>query len=112
MIYGELGRYPLEIFIKLRMVKYWAKLNTGTDYKLPFILYRLSLKKYKNLKWIEYVKSILDDCGKSYVWNTHFFPSVSWLHNSIKQTLIDHFKKNWLSNVHTKLLIIESIKRN
>jgi hypothetical protein len=29
MIYGELGRYPLYIDIKQRMVSYWIKLITG-----------------------------------------------------------------------------------
>ena len=28
MIYGELGRYPLDISIKLRMINYWFKLVT------------------------------------------------------------------------------------
>jgi hypothetical protein len=26
MVYGELGRYPLEIDIKVRMISYWCKL--------------------------------------------------------------------------------------
>ena len=29
MVYGEFGRYPLEIMIKIRMVKYWCKLLNG-----------------------------------------------------------------------------------
>jgi hypothetical protein len=29
MVYGELGRYPLEIDIKIRMVSYWAKFIDG-----------------------------------------------------------------------------------
>ena len=29
MVYGELGRYPLDISIKLRIINYWAKLVTG-----------------------------------------------------------------------------------
>jgi hypothetical protein len=26
MVYGELGKYPLEIDIKVRMISYWSKL--------------------------------------------------------------------------------------
>ena len=33
MVYGEFGRYPLEIMIKIRMVKYWCKLLNGKKYK-------------------------------------------------------------------------------
>jgi hypothetical protein len=29
MVYGELGRYPLEIDIKVRMISYWYKLIQG-----------------------------------------------------------------------------------
>ena len=29
MIYGELGLFPIEIDVKLRMISYWAKLLTG-----------------------------------------------------------------------------------
>jgi hypothetical protein len=31
MIYGELGRYPLDIDIQLWNVSHWAKLITGKD---------------------------------------------------------------------------------
>ena len=37
MIYRELGRYPLDIDIKLRNISYWAKLITGKDIKLSVI---------------------------------------------------------------------------
>ena len=29
MIYGEFGRFPLEIQVKTRMIKFWAKILTG-----------------------------------------------------------------------------------
>jgi hypothetical protein len=33
MIYGELGRYPIEIDIKVRMISYWSKLIMGKETK-------------------------------------------------------------------------------
>jgi hypothetical protein len=41
MIYGELGRYPLDIDIKLRNILCWAKLITGKVIKLSIISHRL-----------------------------------------------------------------------
>jgi hypothetical protein len=41
MIYGELGRYPLYIDIKQRMVSYWTKLITGKQSKMCSVVYRL-----------------------------------------------------------------------
>ena len=29
MVYGELGRYPLDIDIKVRTISFWAKLISG-----------------------------------------------------------------------------------
>ena len=41
MIYGELGRYPLEIDIKSRIISFWAKLLSGKELKLSKIIYNL-----------------------------------------------------------------------
>jgi hypothetical protein len=43
MVYGEMGRFPMDIVIKLRMVMFWNSLidNSG---KLSSILYKLMLK--------------------------------------------------------------------
>jgi hypothetical protein len=35
MIYGELGRYPMEIDIKSRIISFEAKLLSGKELKLP-----------------------------------------------------------------------------
>lgn len=31
MVYGETGQYPLIIFVKVRMITYWAKLLVAHD---------------------------------------------------------------------------------
>jgi len=31
MIYGELGRYPMDIDIKVRIISYWTRLITGSQ---------------------------------------------------------------------------------
>jgi hypothetical protein len=38
MVYGELGRYPLVIDIKIRMVSYWAKFIDGKSNFLIFYI--------------------------------------------------------------------------
>ena len=44
MVYGELGRYPMEIQIKTRMITYWSKLINGKDKKYAKLLYDLGFK--------------------------------------------------------------------
>jgi hypothetical protein len=47
MVYGELGRFPLGIYVKLRIINYWAKLLTGKQEKILAILYNFSLLNYR-----------------------------------------------------------------
>jgi hypothetical protein len=41
MIYGELGRYPLEIDIKSRIISFWDRIISGKELKLSKIIYNL-----------------------------------------------------------------------
>ena len=40
MLYGELGRYPIEIFIKTRIIGYWTRIITGNQLKLVNMMYK------------------------------------------------------------------------
>ena len=102
MIYGELGRYSLDIRIKLRMLNYWSKLIAGKPEKLPVILYNIALKKTAmghNIPWLNDIKRFFNYCGFSHIWDTHYFISTTWLYNSVKQRLLDQFSQNWYSHV-------------
>ena len=43
MIYGDLGRYPLSVVIKKRIVSFWSKLVNGVVNRLSSSLYRILL---------------------------------------------------------------------
>ena len=45
MVYAELGRYPLSISIKIRMITFWANIVNCNISKLSGILYRLAYYK-------------------------------------------------------------------
>ena len=63
-------------------------------------MYNFAIAKHGiNISWLERVKSILDNCGLSYVWDNIFFENKIWLHETVKQNLIDQFKQNWLATV-------------
>ena len=103
MVYGELGRYPLEINIKTQSISYWSKLIAGKESKLANILYKFCVLETENpdraLKWLKHFKNILDDCGMSNIWLNQNFPNDKWLKLKVKQTLIDHFIQNWRSKI-------------
>lgn len=69
MVCGELGRYLLEIRVKLHMVSFWTKLDQGED-KLSSILHRLMVQIHQSgnhdFKWLSFVMSISNNTGLSY----------------------------------------------
>ena len=49
MVYGELGRYPIDIDIKVRMITYWSKPILGNPSKISSLSYKLLyIKKIQN----------------------------------------------------------------
>ena len=57
MVYGEIGRFPVEIIIKLRMATFWNNMLCNNN-KLSSIMYRLMFKLHQSnpihFKWIQY----------------------------------------------------------
>ena len=104
MIYGELGRFPLYIDIKTRVISYWCKLLTGKASKLSAISYKLLHSFFCNgnisAPWVKFAKDILDNCGLSNVWtfqNINF--NTEWVIAYVKLRLRDHFLQEWNSNL-------------
>ena len=46
MVYGELGRYPLSISVKVRMITFWANVINCNTSKLTGILYLLASRNH------------------------------------------------------------------
>jgi hypothetical protein len=98
MIYGELGRYPIAINIKVRMIKFWCKLHTSQGNKLSSKLF-YSLTHYNNT-WSNFIKSILNECGLSYIWQSKQSVNVTWLKKLVFKALYDQFIQSWYSEMN------------
>ncbi len=100
MVYGELGIYPLEETIKLRMINYWGNLITGKQSKISAILYNTSRQNTFSIqpvfKWNEAIKKILDELGFSLLWSTKtpelLYPFKA---TEIKQRLSDQSQQKY-----------------
>ena len=93
MLYGELGRYPIEFTIKCRMVNYWTKLISGKQHKLASFLYQKLRANNIQSKWDASIKKIFEDCGRPDIWiNQSTNPHCSSL---IKHILQSQFLQNW-----------------
>jgi hypothetical protein len=103
MVYGELGVYPLQVYARSRIVNYWGRLLTGPQDKLSVVLYKVILELYQTgnvtFKWLNNVKTILDNSGLSNIWDTQTFPSLAWLKNHMKQISKDQFVQDWHSQI-------------
>ena len=104
MVYGETGRYPIEITIKKKMISFWTRLISGKQYKLDKIMYDCLLRKMSSpggyeSPWLLHIRKILDHCGMSYVWiNQNLVTDETMRKNIIKkveQKLQDQFIQNW-----------------
>ena len=102
MVYGELGRHPLEIDIKIKIISFWSKLAKQTKYSsIVYILLRcMYIENNACFNWMSKVKTIFDECGFTYIWETENFMSHSYLISIVKQRLLDQYYQFWNSQVY------------
>lgn len=116
MIYGETGCYPIDLHIKTRIVNFWLNIVNGDSSKLCYKLYSALYSHYNigfKSKWLNYVKSILDNSGMSFVWLTQGRDiKKDYLKSHILISLKDQFKQNWRGELENsnKCITYRSIK--
>ena len=102
MVYGETGRTPLDIKVKTRMLNFWSKILCNPD-KLSGKLYQLFLQLHStglcNSGWITNIKSILDNTGYSFVWNSQSMLTKADIKSHVKPILLDQFIQKWYSDM-------------
>ena len=96
MVYGELGRFPLNITIKQRVVGYWAQILSGKEAKLTRLVYNqvrdMHTQNLFKTDWLEFLIDTLDECGMVNIWDSNQSVSVNELkskvHNKLKENFI------------------------
>lgn len=95
-LYGELGRYPISITIKTRMISLWNRLLTAKDQNISLNIYKyLMTLPQTNLKWPNKIKEILFSVGRPDLWETQFENAHTNIDKLVKRILIDQFKQSW-----------------
>ena len=107
MNYGELGWFPIDIYIKIRMVSFWARLLLGKETKLSYLSYKLlftlSIEDNVHFVWIKLIKELFNETGYSSIWNNQDIPNSNGLISSIKLRFHDQFKQDWYSQIEHSL---------
>ncbi len=84
-----------DIRAKIRMISYWTKILNSSQDKFSLQIYSLILAQYHN-KWIFNIKTILDNCGLSYIWLKQGMDiNLTWLKTTLSNTLKDQFQQEW-----------------
>ena len=99
MVYGELGRIPIDIFIKKRIIGYWARILESKESKLTKVTYTQILNRFNTnhskSKWIESIRNILAECNLNDIWTSQSFRSAEWLKSVVFNRLKSKFINRW-----------------
>ena len=108
MLHAELGRHPIQINIKSRMIGFWLSIVNGKESKLSKLLYSIMLKEHKkgsyNFKWIRCINDILFAVGQPDLFKTEPVNNPNSVKMDISQTLSDLYIQEWneKANVSSK----------
>ena len=99
IVYGELGRTPMSINIKARMIGFWQRIINGKKEKISRtlydMLYRLDKGDIYHSKWLICVRDVLFECGFHNCWNEQAVSRNVNLSRNVKQFLFDKFVVEW-----------------
>ena len=98
MLHAELGRYPIELFIKSRMIGFWISIVNCDNTKITKILYNMLSNESnmgQNYKWINRIKDILISVGRPDLFYNACIPNPKLTKNKIVRTLKDLCVQGW-----------------
>ena len=109
MLFGELGRFPVDVHLKTRMLCYWYKLvKQANSSKYTSVMYRFCLKMYEKcnyqFSYIEFIKTLLGELGLHGVWlhQANLTFSLDWFKEKVKRCLMDQYIQKWLSEINNR----------
>ena len=97
MIYSELGRLPLPVIRKFKILKYWVKI-LSTDNCILQQCYQEMLINIDKNNWLSGVRDILCELGLLNIWYSQNVNSD--ILQFIKQRLYDQEKQRIICNIY------------
>ena len=106
MVYGELGRHPLVVERKLRIIKYWLKIVCNETSLLVSqsynTLYRDIVANDRGINWATSVRDLLCGLGFGEVWYQQGVGNKAAFINVCRQRLRDQSIQQWFGFVRNK----------
>ena len=99
-LYGECGRFPLNVIRKIRSIKYWFKISTQRDTLMyKFLCDYLSDESYHANSGFSNIKNLLNDLGFHYLWNNTDVDSGHI--SALVQQVYDQYLQQWNNYIKT-----------
>ena len=100
-VYGELGRFPLVVLRKIRILKYWFKILNSPN----SLLHKVYLQQVNQLNvnassdcWVSFLRNLLNELGFSYLWDFQcIYIKISI--NMVIQSIYDQYYQSWYSEL-------------
>ena len=103
LVYGEVGRFPIQINACVRCIRYWLKLIRMEEHRLPLTAYKmlLNLDQRGKTNWVTNIRKTLCANGFSYVWDNQGVGCLNAFIREFRQRLIDIRWQTWDDHVNT-----------
>ena len=99
-IYGELGRVPLNVIRKKRILKYWFKIIKSEGSLINKLFkYQIENNYNNDAMWADQVKNLLSELGFSYLWQNNNITELQL--KCIIQRLYDQYFQKFYSDIRT-----------
>ena len=92
---SELGRYKLDVFKKLRAIKYWFRIIALPENRYPKLCYKIQVRWVTNNTdcWLLHIRNLLFSTGFGEVWLNQGVGHVDNFMRTFKQRLVDMDKQ-------------------
>ena len=101
-VYGEVGRVPLSVLRKVRILKYWYKILSLRD-TLFFKVYSQQVNSLMQgateNNWVLQLKTLLNKLGFTDLWNSQSMTKLQL--QMVSQCIYDQYFQSWYSAVNT-----------
>ena len=97
IIYGELGRYPLNVNTIIISIRYWLKVIQMGQHRLPSKSYKIlfDLDQRGKVTWATSIRKCLSSYGFLTVWQNQGVGCVTTFLRCLKQRIIDCRWQDW-----------------
>ena len=105
MVYGEVGKLPLQVTIDKRLMSFWLRLLNKEESSLAHIVFMIThnlfVRYVYKAKWLCRVKHIVDNCGLSYLWLNQSMMDTNHAKQLIHTRIEEVALHNWYTDIST-----------